>query len=60
MTDGQDQVISGWAVLTGDPVDGVVLYGPFPADHDGADAIDWAADNLPGATWWTAPIHEAD
>lgn len=44
-------------VLTGNPVDGLVLYGPF---EDGSDASGWAAANLPGADWWVAPVRDAD
>lgn len=57
---GNGEVISGYLVVTGNPADGFAFYGPFSADADGHDAIDWASDNLPGSAWWTAPMHEAD
>ena len=40
-------------LLTGNPIDGLDVIGPFP---DVNTAIDWAADNITDADWWTTPL----
>ena len=32
-----------FCVVAGDPIAGIVIYGPFP---NGDDAIEWATDNI--------------
>ena len=62
MNDEQvDQPRVGDIVITGNPVDGLIFYGPFTEDSDpDLDAAGWAEANLPGADWWVAPLYEAD
>ena len=40
-------------LLTGNPVDGLIFYGPFEsAEH----AADWAEGNCKNEEWWTADL----
>ena len=42
-----------YVLVTGNPVDGLEFYGPFP---DAESAHDWAAGVLKNAEWWIAPM----
>ncbi len=37
------------AVITGNPVDGFILYGPFDS---GPQVAKWAEENLKEEDWW--------
>ena len=42
-----------YAVITGNPVDGLILYGPF----EGAEAAnEWAAVELKHEEWWVTRL----
>jgi hypothetical protein len=44
-------------VISGNPVDGFIYYGPFKT---GVDAIAWAEANCDGTeSWCIAPLHAA-
>lgn len=44
------------AIITGDPVDGFHLIGPF---SHAIEAIDWANfTHLPPDTWWVMPLED--
>ena len=40
-------------VMVGNPLDGVLLYGPFD-DHE--TALAWAEAENPPSTWWTVVV----
>lgn len=42
-----------FAVITGNPIDGIFLYGPFPTAEA---ATRWAEREQGGESWWVAPI----
>lgn len=41
-----------FVVIVGNPIDGLLLYGPF---NEKNTAADWASDNV-GADWWIAAV----
>lgn len=43
-------------LVTGNPLDGITLYGPF---SNGEEAFSYA-DRTRLTEWWTAPLHRPD
>ena len=46
-------------VVAGDPIDGILIYGPFPYIED---AIRWAEGHIGGAgdDWWAVPLESIE
>ena len=43
-----------FCVITGDPIGGITIYGPFKTS---ADAIEWAEQFKSDTSWWVTELH---
>lgn len=50
----QDKTHLPHVLMTGNPVDGVDLHGPFDSF---SAALDWAERNKVGPDWWLVPVN---
>lgn len=48
-----DEYMGMHVLITGNPVDGFKVYGPFKTGIDAAEA----GDDVPDSDWWTMPLH---
>lgn len=46
-----------YAVVSGNPVKGFTLDGPFDSEDE---ALEWASDTFDNPYWWTAPLQEPE
>ena len=46
-----------YVVISGNPVDGIVLHGPF---IDGEQANGWADEHLNNASWWVTTLEDPE
>jgi hypothetical protein len=46
-----------YVVVTGNPFDGLSLWGPF---NDANEAGDWASIEMDGETWWVMAINPTE
>lgn len=42
-----------WCVITGNPVDGIFVYGPFDSTEE---ATEWCEENQDGQDWWLTEL----
>jgi hypothetical protein len=43
-----------FCVISGDPIDGITIHGPF---FESDDAIDWAENFISHGHWWVTVLH---
>lgn len=46
-----------YVVVSGNPFDGLTIYGPFPYVED---AIEWADSDLRDEPWWIVKVQSSD
>jgi hypothetical protein len=50
-----DKII--WVLATGNPFDGIMLYGPFPSREDATNAGEM---KMGGGDWWITTLESID